>query len=129
MIRIEVPGQPIAKARPRVAVINGRAHAYTPAKTVNYEAAVAYAGRDAMVGKQPLDGPLALTVFAHFMTPKRGKKEGDYHIARPDADNVLKAAADALNGIVWRDDAQVASAQVIKTYANAPRLVIEVRAL
>ena len=129
MIRFEVPGQPVAKGRPRVAVIGGRARAYTPAKTVNYEASVAYAGKDAMVGKEPLDGPLALTVFAHFLTPKRGKKEGDYHTGRPDADNVLKAAADALNGIVWRDDAQVASAQIIKTYANTPKLVIEVRAL
>lgn len=129
MIRIDVPGQPVAKARPKIAVIHGRAMAYTPVKTVNYEAAVALAGRTAMAGKPPLEGALAVTVFAHFMTPKRGKKAGDYHTGRPDADNVFKAAADALNGIVWRDDAQVASAQIVKTYANSPKLVIEVRAL
>ncbi len=128
MIRIEIPGQPVAKGRPRVAVIAGRAHAYTPAKTVNYEAAVAFAGKDAMVGKKPFEGPIAITVFAHFMTPKRGKKDGDYHTARPDADNVLKMI-DGLNGIVWKDDSQVSSAQIVKTYANSPRLVIEVRAL
>lgn len=128
MIRIEIPGQPVAKGRPRVAVIAGRAHAYTPAKTVNYEAAVAFAGRDAMVGRERFEGPVAITVFAHFLTPKRGKKEGDWHIGRPDADNVLKCI-DGLNGIVWRDDSQVASAQIVKIYANSPRLVIEVRAL
>lgn len=129
MIRIVVPGQPVAKGRHRVAVINGRAHAYTPAKTVNYEASVAFAGKGAMVGKDLLEGPLSVTLFAHFMTPKRGKKAGDYHTARPDADNIAKAANDALNGIVWRDDSQVASMQIIKTYADSPQLVIEVRAL
>lgn len=128
MIRIEVPGQPIAKGRPRVAVIAGRVHAYTPARTVTYEASIAWAGKTAMVGKEPLEGPLAVTVFAHFMTPKRGKKEGDYHTGRPDAHNCLKVL-DGLNGIVWRDDAQIASAQIVKTYANSPKLVIEVRAL
>lgn len=129
MIRIEVPGQPVAKGRAKFAVINGQAHAYTPAKTVHYEAGVAMMGKAAMAGKQPLEGPLSVTLFAQFMTPKRGKKDGDYHTGRPDADNLAKAANDALNGIVWRDDAQIASMQVIKTYANSPKLVIEVRAL
>jgi len=36
---------------------------------------------------------------------------------------------DGLKGIVWRDDAQIASAQIVKTYANSPRFVIEVRPL
>lgn len=129
MIRIEVPGQPIAKGRARMAVIGGHVHAYTPARTVTYEAGVALMGKSAMVGKELLEGPLAVTVFAHFMTPKRGKKEGDWHTGRPDGDNILKAASDALNGIVWKDDAQIASAQIVKTYANSPKLVIEVRAL
>ena len=131
MIRIEVPGQPVPKQRARSFIHrgSGRMCHLTPARTVNYEAEVALAGREAMVGKDLIQGPLAITVFAHFLMPKRGRKEGDYHTSRPDWDNVGKICSDALNGIVWRDDCQVASAQVVKTYANSPRLVIEVRAL
>jgi Holliday junction resolvase RusA-like endonuclease len=128
MIRVIVPGQPIAKGRVRVAMRGGKPCTYTPERTVNYEAAVAKYGAEAMDGRDPLEGPLQITVFAQFLTPKRGKKAGDWHFCKPDADNVLKCI-DGLNGIVWRDDAQVASAQVVKTYANTPRLVIEVKPL
>lgn len=131
MIRIEVPGQPVPKQRSRSFIHrqSGKMLHLTPERTINYEAEVARIGRTAMVGRDLLEGPLAITVFAHFMTPKRGKKDGDYHTSTPDWDNVGKICSDALNGIVWKDDAQVASAQVVKTYANAPKVIIEVRPL
>lgn len=133
MIRVVVPGQPIAKGRPRMAVIRGHAMAYTPAKTVAYEGLIARAGHDAM-GEDPLlEGPLAVTVFAHFQRPKswsrKKAEETIYHTSRPDADNIAKAAGDGLNGIVWRDDSQLASMQIVKLYADKPQLVIEVKAL
>ena len=53
----------------------------------------------------------------------------DYAVMLTSGDNVLKAAGDGLNGIVWRDDAQIASAQIIKLYSETPRLIIEVREL
>lgn len=133
MIRIIVPGQPVAKARPRMAVVNGHARAYTPAKTVAYEGLVAKAGHDVMGDATLLDGPLAVTVLAYFERPQswtRKKAEATiYHTVKPDGDNILKAASDALNGIVWHDDKQIASAQVMKLYADKPQLVIEVRPL
>lgn len=137
MIRIVVPGQPVAKGRARATSINGRARLFTPAKTVAYEGLIALAGEKAMDGREPLLGPLAITVFANFQLPKKPSKARlakaaagqDYHTARPDGDNVLKAAGDGLNGIVWRDDSQIASAQIVKLYSETPRLVIEVREL
>jgi Holliday junction resolvase RusA-like endonuclease len=36
---------------------------------------------------------------------------------KPDWDNTGKLIADALNGVIWRDDAQVVDAQVVKVYA------------
>lgn len=136
-IRIIVPGKPIAKGRPRMTTINGHARAFTPQRTVNYESLVALAGEMAMEGRPPLEGPLAIVVFAHFALPLKVSKarrqkaaDGkDWHSCRPDGDNVLKAAGDGLNGIVWRDDSQIASAQIIKIYSEIPRLVVEVREL
>lgn len=136
MIRVVVPGQPTAKGRPKFAVIKGHAHAFTPARTVAYEGLVARAGHDAMGDKPLLDGPVAITVFAHFQMPKSWSQRRraaaliapEWHTARPDADNILKVV-DGLNGIIWRDDSQIASAQIVKVYAEKPQLVIEVRSL
>lgn len=136
-VRIIVPGKPVAKGRPRLTTINGHARAFTPDRTVRYENLVATAGAGAMNGAAPLEGALAVTLTAYFQLPKGASKarrvvaaEGrDWHTCRPDGDNIIKAACDALNGIVWRDDAQVASVQIVKLYQETPRLEIEVRHL
>lgn len=36
-VSFEIPGDPVAKARPRAAVVAGRARLYTPAKTRELE--------------------------------------------------------------------------------------------
>lgn len=137
MIHIVVPGIPVAKGRPRVGKVNGHARLFTPEKTVNYECRVADAGAEVMAGRAPLQGPLELCVEAYFQVQKGASKRRlaivaagkDWHTSKPDADNVLKVAGDALNGIVWRDDALVASARIIKLYSTTPRLEITVREL
>ena len=133
MIRILVPGQPQGKARPRFA--QGRT--YTPAKTVAYEGLIAYAGQEVMRGKALIEGPVYLTVTATFDIPKSWSKKRRleasagmaWHTSRPDYDNILKAAGDALNGIVWKDDSQVALAKCVKLYGEKPGLDIMVEEL
>jgi Holliday junction resolvase RusA-like endonuclease len=44
---------------------------------------------------------------------------------RPDLDNIAKML-DALNEVVWRDDAQVVSGLIEKLYSDRPRLRVEV---
>lgn len=133
MIRIVVDGPPIGKGRPRFIRQTGRA--YTPAKTMNYEAILMSAGMSAMIGKPPLDGPIEVVVTAFMpMASSWSKKktaaaiEGSVRPGKPDADNILKIL-DALNGIVWRDDAQIVEARVSKLYDTDPRLEIEVSPL
>lgn len=131
--RITVPGQPQGKGRARFG--NGRT--YTPAKTVAYEGLIAYAGQQVMQDFQRtlIEGPIYLTVTAYFAFPKsmsakkRQAKLVHWHTARPDGDNILKAACDGLNGIVWKDDCQVAFAKIAKEYADVPRLEIIVEPL
>ena len=97
MVIVELPGEPVAKGRPRFA----RGHVYTPDKTRIYENSLALAARLAMRGRTLLEGPLTVVVYAFRSIPPT---------RRPDADNHLKIL-DALNGICWKDDAQIVDAE------------------
>ena len=46
---------------------------------------------------------------------------------KPDADNILKAVCDALNGFAWKDDAQVIEAHVRKVYGLTEGVTVTVR--
>jgi Holliday junction resolvase RusA-like endonuclease len=103
---IWVPGTPVPKARPRVVMRNGKAHAYTDARTVAWEEFIALAWRQAYPGFEPLAGPLEVEVFVYMRNPGRG-----------DGDNFLKAVEDSLNGVAWIDDSQIMRAVVEKRRA------------
>lgn len=109
-IQFTVPGEPVAKGRPRLTTVNGFARAYTPTKTANYESLVALAAQSANCPM--FDGPVVVHVKAVWACPKskerkRGARPAEPKTTRPDADNVGKAITDGLNGIAWRDDSQV----------------------
>jgi len=125
-----VPGTPRGKGRPRFSRKSGRA--YTPAETAAYESTVAYAGHVAMGAQDLLEGPVGVKMTAVFQipaswSPKR-KREALHHTSKPDADNIAKCC-DALNGIVWKDDAQVARISISKVYGDVPGLHVFVEAL
>lgn len=132
-VRFEIPGDPVAKARARATIIAGRARMYTPAKTENYEARVALFAQQAMDGRTPIEGAVALSVHASFPIPaswpkkrQAAAREGrELHTKKPDLDNVLKAIKDGLNGIVWKDDSQVAILRECrKGYSDKPGVVV-----
>jgi len=133
MLRFTVPGTPVAKGRPRVTTRNGFARTYTPQKTVAYEGLIALAAQTAMSGSPQYAGPVSLTVTATFPIPsswsKRRQADALWHTGKPDGDNILKAVGDGLNGVVWKDDSQVASARIIKRYGAIPGLTVEVAPL
>ena len=126
-----INGKPFGKQRPRFSRRSGRA--YTPAKTIEHEAAVAAAAKEHF--PEPLEGPIKLVVAAVFEPPKSGSKAkkaehlGRSHMQAPDADNIVKAVADGMNGIAYRDDSQVAAMEVIKVWGPSARTVITVRTL
>ena len=126
--RFQVGGKPQGKARPRV-TRSGRA--YTPKKTERAEMGVAWSARDA--GVRPIDGPVALEIVAIYEVPKsvsqrkRQAMLGEFRPVKPDADNVLKLVADALNGIAYGDDNQIVSTAVWKIYGAESRVIITVR--
>lgn len=134
-IIIEVDGKAVAKGRGRVAVVNGKGRVFTPAATRSYEAALRYAATQAMIGREPLEGPVELFVHVYIDYPKSlSKKKLAEAVAgiirpctKPDIDNYVKSAMDGLNTIVFKDDNQVVSLHAHKVYRSKPALRIEVR--
>lgn len=131
-IIIRLDGAPQGKGRPRFVRSSGRA--FTPAATRSYEAALRYAAQVAMGNRPPLTGPVEVAVYAGFPIPKSLPKRdlaravnGEIRpTKKPDADNLMKCM-DALNQVVWADDAQVVEAHVRKYYDVKPCLTIIVR--
>lgn len=83
-----------------------------------------------MAGRPPIEGPVAVRIIAAQPIPASwsGKKRrlaqlGTLRPGRPDADNIVKMC-DALNEIVWRDDAQVCECAVSKLYSDVPCLTV-----
>lgn len=136
VIMFTIPGQPVAKARPRFRSSGGKVHTYTPDKTVSYENLVKLFAAEVMAGRPeewPLDGQYILEVTAYFRIPQsKPKKFKDMArdgkirpIVRPDWDNVGKIVSDALNGILWADDSRIVQATVYKYYSDSPRVIVQ----
>lgn len=124
-----VPGIPVAQPRQRTRVVmtGKRAFAtnYTPRgdPVHSFKASVARAAVDVHQGKPLLDGPLAMEVVFLFPRPKsltykRMPNPMIWAPMRKDWDNLGKAVADALNGVLWVDDAQICLGMAWKVYAG-----------
>jgi Holliday junction resolvase RusA-like endonuclease len=135
-IVFELDGEPVAKGRPRFARIGrerGAVVAYTPAKTKKYESALRYAAQTAMSGKL-WGGPLAVEVVAFLPIPRSWPKHKQqaarngslWPTKKPDGDNFLKIALDAMTGAIYLDDAQAVIKRVIKIYSERPRMKVRV---
>ena len=126
-----VKGQPVGKGRPR---FTKSGHTYTPQKTKDYEHKLAAAASDAMqnLGLEPWSGKCKVGVLAQFEIPTSWPKKRreaavryEVHPGRPDIDNLVKIALDAINGVVFEDDAQVYMVQAMKRYGD-PMLLVSV---
>lgn len=135
LITFTVPGTPVAKARARSVLRHGKITHYTPNTTARYENLVRLAAQQAMGGQSPLEGAVSLSVRAYLPVPASWSKPrrlaasaGLPHTSRPDLDNLLKSVKDGANGVLWRDDSQVAEVSACKRYGD-PRVVVEVRSM
>jgi Holliday junction resolvase RusA-like endonuclease len=133
-VAFTIPGEPVAKGRARFARKGNHVSTYTPEKTAKYENLVKLAAQEAMRGTAPFTRPVSLLVQIFVSVPASwSKKRRDLALRgfigatkKPDADNVLKALKDGMNGIVYVDDARVTSIALSKQYGEIPR--VEVRA-
>ena len=128
-LTFSIPGRPKGKGRPRFA--NGRV--YTPGTTAQYEREIRRTAKREMAEqgwiKPHREKGVTLLVNARFAIPKSERKKhipSDPYLHKPDADNILKVAADALNGLAFEDDAQIHTMAAHKEYAERPALIITI---
>ena len=135
MIAFEIPGPPFGKGRPRAFRMGNSVRMFTPQKTASYESMVKLVAHRAMAGAGLMAFPVALSLIVLHPIPKSwSKRRQEAALAgtertttKPDADNVAKVVADACNGVVWVDDAQVVELSVSKRYSATPGVMVEVR--
>lgn len=129
MIRLIIPGEPVAKGRPRVT----KWGVHTPEKTKNYETLV----KEIFIIQnhgQPMTGELAIEMKAYFTIPKSVSKKKRAEMIdgsirptkKPDIDNLVKSVTDALNTLAYQDDSQIVQATVGKYYSELPRVEIKI---
>jgi Holliday junction resolvase RusA-like endonuclease len=135
-ITVVLLGEPVAFARTR---INGTGAHFTPTRQRNTAAALRIEAQQVMLsanhGVAVFDEPLRMDLTAEFSVPASWSKRKRASALtgatrpdkRPDIDNLYKLAADALNGVVYRDDALIVEARLSKVYSATPKIVITVQ--
>jgi len=126
-----VPGKPRGKGRPRFF----KGHAVTDVKTRDYEGMVSHkAGKEMQLLREQFgeefdrlkDIPCRVELQAFFLVPKSYSKvkrecalNGFIRPGKPDADNIIKAILDGMNGLVFSDDAKVYEVSCEKRYSDS----------
>ena len=128
-----IPGNPIAKKRPRFARRGKFVMTYNDQQTE--EGRFLLTLREQLPENfEPLTGPIQMSVSFCMKIPKSTSKKkaalmagGDIkHIKKPDASNLLKFLEDCCNGEVWKDDSQIFSVIMSKFYGDRPHTSFDV---
>lgn len=125
------------KGRPRFSRKGGFMRAYTPPETKAVEDKIATVAKNAMhaAGIKMFKNAVKMEIEAGYVIPKATSKKLKEQMlddkikptVKPDADNVAKLVADALNGIMYNDDNQIVVLNVEKKYTETkPYLRINV---
>ena len=125
MIKLTIPGNPIAKKRPRFARVGKFVRTYNDQETEESRFLHHVENHDI----EPINGPVSVMLWFFMPRPKghygSGKNAGKlketapkYPTTKPDVDNLNKFAFDCLNGVAWVDDAQVVVSKSMKAYAG-----------
>jgi Holliday junction resolvase RusA-like endonuclease len=136
---ITLVGKPQHKGRHRSRIVypkEGGAfiHQYPDPETEAFENVLKQAAAMLMRRRRPSEAPLCMLLIADREIPKSWSNRDKVAAIegrllptpRPDFDNHAKII-DALNKVVWEDDAQICDARIIKRYSARPALTIEIR--
>lgn len=112
----------------------GSGHHFMDGATRSYQSEIKTEAAKAMlaggIAAPLLEGPLAMMVVAIFAKPaswsKKRAKAAIWCASAPDVDNICKGIADACNGLVFKDDRQIARLVVDKRYSDDGSARVEV---
>ncbi len=111
------------KQRPRTTKTG---HIYTPRETAQEEKLI----RNAWINdKAEYTGPVEMVIRTHNKAPKSYsfKQLAKPDLQKPDLDNVAKLVCDALNGVAYKDDAQIVTLKIQSTPRNHDDSYYDVR--
>lgn len=127
---LTVHGLPEPKARPRAAVVGGRARLYTPGTTRKYEDRVRKTALRDWTGSPLQDVAITLVACYYLPVPKSWPQwrrdaalAGDVlPTSKPDIDNLTKSCLDGLCGVLFSDDSLIVEERTAKRYGAEPRV-------
>lgn len=106
-----IPGRPVPWARTRM---NRGGHFFTPNRQRIYKLSLGSFFSQKV--REPLEGPLAVTLRVQLVRPRTNKTLLPITRNTSDVDNWAKMVLDAGNGLLWKDDCQIAVLEVSKVW-------------
>ncbi len=137
-MRIIIPGNPIAKARPKFCVRGRQAMAYDPQAKLMAEKRAELSFIAKQDQQEDFEGLFnaSLIVRLWFHMPvqenaskveRNAKLNGLIRPAiKPDIDNLIKLVLDISNGQLWHDDSQIVELHAYQQYSENPCTIIEI---
>lgn len=134
IVHLSIPGEPQGKQRIRARKVGGGKltwiQTYTPATTVNYETYIKQLFAVKYPDFEPVETALEMELTARLQIPSSTSKIKKLRMQRkelrptkkPDVDNVLKIAMDALETLAYKNDSQIVSAITYKYYSYQPAM-------
>lgn len=128
--------EPVEQARPRATYRGRHITMYDPTKVKKFKKELSQLARS-QYKDDPLDGMLEVEISFYRQVQKSlSKKErarrlsGEHRpTVKPDLDNYIKSTLDALNGVLWADDARIVDLHAHKYYSDDPHIEITVTEL
>ena len=125
--------EPVPQLRPRVSS-RPYIRVYDPPKVKNFKNLLRSLA-SSQYARPPMIGPLSVSLTFYRPVQKSiSKTERERRLSnrskpvvKPDTDNYIKATLDALNGVLWNDDAQIVKIEAEKKYSNHPRITVSVK--
>lgn len=130
--------EPVQQARPRATTRNIRgkhARLYDPPKGKSFKAQLQYLAKAKRIKRFDESIEVSIQFYRKVQGSvslvEHNRRVSGAHrpVVKPDVDNYIKATLDALNGIIWKDDAQIVTLHAAKYYSDHPRIEMEVEAL
>lgn len=127
--------EPQQQERPRATGRGKFIRMYDPPKTAKFKRELKQLAMLEMQDKNKFDSAISVTIrFFRKVQKSISRKEHARRtqghvrpIVKPDLDNYIKSTLDALNGVIWTDDATIVELNTSKWYADDPRIEIEVK--
>lgn len=128
VIEFTVLGSPVAQARGRAVKCGDGIRVFDPKKVKDYKAKF-YAAACESAPTVPIDEPIAVWLDIYVERPASWPKRRTQACTKPDVDNFAKAALDAMESVIYKNDSRIVSLLVEKHLSDKPRVDVRIEVL